>query len=39
VSKPSARKPTVLASGYETSVKRTVIAGVLVLLGIAWVTV
>jgi len=39
VSKPSARKPTVLASGYETSWKRTALAAVLVLLGIAWITV
>jgi hypothetical protein len=39
VSKPSARKPTVLASGYETSIKRTAIAAVLVLLGIAWMVV
>jgi len=39
VSKPSARKPAVLASGYETSIKRTVIAAALVLLGIAWMAV
>jgi cell division protein CrgA len=39
VSKPSARKPTVLSSGYETSIRRTVLAGVLVLLGIVWMIV
>jgi hypothetical protein len=39
VSKPSARKPTVLSSGYETSIRRTVLAGVLVLLGIIWMIV
>ena len=39
MSKPSARKPTVMASGYETSIKRTVIAALLVVLGIAWITV
>ena len=39
MSKPSARKPTVLASGYETSVKRTAIAVALVLLGIVWMVV
>jgi hypothetical protein len=39
VSKPSARKPTVVTSGYETSMKRTVIAAVLVVLGIAWMAV
>ena len=39
MSKPSARKPAVIASGYETSIKRTVIAAVLVLLGIAWMAV
>ena len=39
MSKPSARKPTVLASGYETSVKRTALAVVLVVLGIAWMAV
>ena len=36
MSKPSARKPTVVASGYETSIVRTAIAAVLVVLGIAW---
>ena len=39
MSKPSARKPTVIASGYETSVPRVVIAAALVLLGIAWMVV
>ncbi len=39
MSKPSARKPTVLASGYETSIKRTVLAIVLALAGILWITV
>jgi len=39
VSKPSARKPTVISSGYETSVVRTAIAGLLVVLGIAWIAV
>lgn len=37
--KPSARKPTVLASGYETSVVRTAVAALLVVLGIAWMAV
>ena len=39
MSKPSARKPTVLASGYETSVKRTVLAATLVVIGIVWMAV
>ena len=39
MSKPSARKPTVVASGYETSIQRTVIAALLVVLGIAWMAV
>ena len=39
MSKPSARKPTVLASGYETSIPRTAIAVLLVVLGIAWIAV
>ncbi len=39
MSKPSARKPTVMASGYETSIVRTVIAALLVVLGIAWIVV
>ncbi len=39
MSKPSARKPTVIASGYETSITRCVIAVLLVVLGIAWIAV
>jgi hypothetical protein len=39
VSKPSARKPTVVTSGYETSVRRVAIAVALVVLGIAWIAV
>jgi hypothetical protein len=39
VSKRSARNPTVVSSGYETSVPRTVVAIVLVVLGIAWMAV
>ena len=39
MSKPSARKPTVISSGYETSVARTAIAALLVVLGIAWIVV
>ena len=39
MSKPSARKPVVLSSGYETSIPRTVIAALLVVLGIAWMAV
>jgi hypothetical protein len=39
VSKPTARKPTVVTSGYETSMTRVVIAAALVVLGIAWMAV
>jgi hypothetical protein len=39
VSKPAARKPTVTVSGYETSLVRCAIAVLLVLAGIAWITV
>ena len=39
MSKSSARKPTVISSGYETSITRTAIAVLLVLLGIAWMAV
>jgi hypothetical protein len=39
VSKPAARKPTVTVSGYETSVVRCAIVVILVLAGIAWITV
>lgn len=39
MSKPAARKPTVTVSGYETSLVRCAIALLLVLAGIAWITV
>ena len=39
MSKPSARKPTVVTSGYDTSLPRVVIAVALVVLGIAWIAV
>ena len=39
MSKPAARKPTVTVSGYETSLVRVIIAALLVLAGIAWITV
>ena len=39
MSKPSARKPTVITSGYQTSITRTAIAALLVVLGIAWIVV
>ena len=39
MSKPSARKPTVISSGYETSIPRTAIAVLLVVLGIAWIAI
>lgn len=39
MSKPAARKPTVVSSGYQTSIPRTVIAGLLVVLGIVWIAV
>jgi hypothetical protein len=39
VSKPAARKPTVTVSGYETSVVRCAVVVLLVLAGIAWITV
>jgi hypothetical protein len=39
VSKPSARKPTVVSSGYETSIARTAVAAGLVVLGILWMVV
>jgi hypothetical protein len=39
VSKPAARKPTVTVSGYETSLVRCAVAVLLVLAGIAWITV
>ncbi len=34
-----AGKPTVIASGYHTSIPRTVVAVLLVVLGIAWIAV
>ena len=39
MSKPSARKQTVVTSGYETSIPRCVVAVALVVLGIAWMAV
>lgn len=39
MSKPAARKPTITVSGYETSVVRCAVAILLILAGIAWVTV
>ena len=39
MSKPAARKPTLTVSGYETSVVRCAVAVLLVLAGIAWITV
>ena len=39
MSKPTARKPTVVSSGYETSIPRIVVAVALVVLGIAWMAV
>ena len=39
MSKPAARKPTVTVSGYETSLVRCAVAVLLVLAGIAWITV
>lgn len=39
MSKPAARKPTALASGYETSIPRCALAIALVVLGIAWIAV
>jgi hypothetical protein len=39
VSKPAARKPTVISSGYQTSIARTAIAALLVVAGIVWIAV
>jgi hypothetical protein len=39
VSKPAARKPTVTVSGYETSLVRCAVVVLLVVAGIAWMTV
>lgn len=39
MSKPSARNPKISVSGYETSIPRTALAVLLVVAGIAWITV
>lgn len=39
MSKPAARKPTKMVSGYETSIVRCAVALLLVLAGIAWMVV
>lgn len=39
MSKPAARNPSVTLSGYETSLVRCILAGVLVVAGIAWMVV
>ena len=39
MSRRSARQPTVISSGYETSITRSVIAALLVVVGIAWIAV
>jgi uncharacterized membrane protein YbhN (UPF0104 family) len=39
VSKPAARNPTMSVSGYQTSVVRCAVAVVVILAGIAWITV
>ena len=39
MSKPAASKPTVIASGYETSIKRTAVAVLLAVVGIVWIAV
>ena len=39
MSKPAARKPTLTVSGYETSLVRCAVVVLLVLAGIAWITV
>ena len=39
MSKPAARKPTLTVSGYETSVVRCAVVIILILAGIAWITV
>ena len=38
MSKPAARNPTVSLSGYETSIVRCVVAVLLVVAGIVWIT-
>ena len=39
MSRRSARHPTVVVSGYETSVVRTAVAAALVVIGIVWIAV
>ena len=39
MSKPSARKPTTITSGYETSTRRIAVAALLVVIGIVWIAV
>lgn len=39
MSKPSAHKPTVISSGYQTSIVRTAIAALLIIAGIVWIAV
>lgn len=39
MSRPTARKPTVISSGYQTSIVRTAIAALLVVVGIVWIVV
>lgn len=39
MSKPAARNPTVTVSGYQTSLVRCAVAVLLILAGIAWITV
>lgn len=39
MSRPTARRPTVMVSGYETSVVRTAVAALLVVAGIVWMAV
>ena len=39
MSKPAAKNPTVKMTGYQTSVLRCAVAGVLLLAGIAWLVV
>ena len=39
MSKPSARKPTTITSGYETSTRRIAVAALLVAIGIVWIAV
>lgn len=39
MSRRSARKPMLVSSGYETSIARTAIAALLVVLGVVWMVV